>query len=478
MTSLDPVTKVAKWHEFHKRARSPFFTGYILGAPGIQKEGFPFDHRIKDFGMFCDHVTVSLAEKLGLREKALAYLKEEPEFLIELMARAYKEHAAAIARWKEANGKDFSALSGEEFTREFALYAANLDSFGIYVTLPLFVEDHFESVLKEEFGKRFGEEAGHWFGVAVNPVRDGTVLNEEVSRLKLAKGDAAGLAEHAQSFGWMANTGFFEEYYDASYYQKLLDEEKEDPKERLDELLESRTQHCALFEELLAKLSDDTALSALVRTANEAVFFRSYRTEMFYSSPAYNQPLLREAAKRLGLAGSKDLVWLYGKEALELLQSGSEADQALVTRRKEAYCYLSDYDGAFRSWDGDDARAALAAYLGVEAAHEDVSEIKGSGAFLGTVRGKAVVLKNASEAGKVQGGEILVTHATNVDFVPVLRKVIAIVTEEGGILSHAAIISRELRIPCVIGTKIATKVFKDGDMVEVDAEKGIVRKLD
>jgi pyruvate,water dikinase len=58
-----------------------------------------------------------------------------------------------------------------------------------------------------------------------------------------------------------------------------------------------------------------------------------------------------------------------------------------------------------------------------------------------------------------------------------MQKAGAIVTEQGGVTSHAAIVSRELGIPCLIGTKIATKVFKDGDMVEVDATKGIVRKI-
>ena len=58
-----------------------------------------------------------------------------------------------------------------------------------------------------------------------------------------------------------------------------------------------------------------------------------------------------------------------------------------------------------------------------------------------------------------------------------MKKAAAIVTDEGGITSHAAIVSRELGIPCVIGTKFATKVFKDGDLIEVDADKGIVRKI-
>jgi len=53
----------------------------------------------------------------------------------------------------------------------------------------------------------------------------------------------------------------------------------------------------------------------------------------------------------------------------------------------------------------------------------------------------------------------------------------AIVTDEGGLSCHAAIVARELGVPCIVGTKIATKVFKDGDLVEVDADKGIVRKI-
>ena len=66
---------------------------------------------------------------------------------------------------------------------------------------------------------------------------------------------------------------------------------------------------------------------------------------------------------------------------------------------------------------------------------------------------------------------------TTPDFVPAMEKAAAIVTDRGGILCHAAIVSREMSKPCIIGTKIATKVLKDGDLVEVDADKGVVRKI-
>ena len=67
---------------------------------------------------------------------------------------------------------------------------------------------------------------------------------------------------------------------------------------------------------------------------------------------------------------------------------------------------------------------------------------------------------------------------TRPEFVPLMKKAGGIITNEGGITSHAAIISRELGIPCIIGTKIATKVLHDGDLVEVDADNGVVRILE
>ena len=74
-------------------------------------------------------------------------------------------------------------------------------------------------------------------------------------------------------------------------------------------------------------------------------------------------------------------------------------------------------------------------------------------------------------------GEILVALMTTPEVVPVMKKAAAIVTDEGGLTCHAAIVSRELQTPCVVGTKYATKIFKNSDLIEVDAYRGIARKL-
>ena len=74
-------------------------------------------------------------------------------------------------------------------------------------------------------------------------------------------------------------------------------------------------------------------------------------------------------------------------------------------------------------------------------------------------------------------GAVLVTTQTRAHLKPALAKASAIVTDEGGMLSHAAILSREHKLPSVLGTQNATSIFKTGDMVEVDADNGIVRKI-
>lgn len=107
---------------------------------------------------------------------------------------------------------------------------------------------------------------------------------------------------------------------------------------------------------------------------------------------------------------------------------------------------------------------------------QDGGMVKGVVACQGKARGKVRVIF------KTKGVEcaepyILVTSMTVPNFIPLLKNAQAIITDEGGLTCHAAIISRELKIPCIIGTGNATRVFKDGDLVEVDAEKGIVRKV-
>ncbi len=101
--------------------------------------------------------------------------------------------------------------------------------------------------------------------------------------------------------------------------------------------------------------------------------------------------------------------------------------------------------------------------------------MRGKVAYRGKAAGKARLVRTTDDFGLIRDGEILVTHETTPDLVPFLKGAVAIVTDEGGISCHAAIVSRELRIPCVVGTQIATDLIRSGDDIEVDAITGCVK---
>lgn len=103
--------------------------------------------------------------------------------------------------------------------------------------------------------------------------------------------------------------------------------------------------------------------------------------------------------------------------------------------------------------------------------------IKGISASQGKVQGKVRIILSSKDFSKFEAGKILVTQSTNPEWTPLLAVAKAVVTDTGGALCHAAIISREYCIPAVVGTQNATEVLKDGQEIEVDGSKGLVRIL-
>lgn len=102
--------------------------------------------------------------------------------------------------------------------------------------------------------------------------------------------------------------------------------------------------------------------------------------------------------------------------------------------------------------------------------------LEGIAASFGMASGPVKIIHSASEINKIKEGDVLVTEMTNPDFVPAMKRAVAIVTDQGGRTSHAAIVSRELGISCVVGTGKATKLLKEGEIITVDGKKGAVFK--
>ncbi|MFA4941154.1 MAG: PEP-utilizing enzyme [Patescibacteria group bacterium] len=103
--------------------------------------------------------------------------------------------------------------------------------------------------------------------------------------------------------------------------------------------------------------------------------------------------------------------------------------------------------------------------------------IRGQVSYLGNVRGRAIVIMSKKDYHRIKVGDILVTPMTKPDIVSYLKRVSGIITNDGGTLSHASIISREMKIPCLTGTKYATDIIKDGERLHLRASEGLVERM-
>ncbi|MBY0538816.1 hypothetical protein K2P56_00080 [Patescibacteria group bacterium] len=182
--------------------------------------------------------------------------------------------------------------------------------------------------------------------------------------------------------------------------------------------------------------------------------------------------LYEDVAKRLSLS-LEDSAFLTEAEIIDALAGGKIPEVFVIEKRRENSVVLVLDDQEYIITDLEE----LAVVDNVVDIKTSLGEVYGTSAFRGVVTGRVVIVASAADAHKLKEGDILIASTTRPDYAPFMRACAGFVTNEGGSLSHAAIMARELKKPCVIGTKNATKVFANGDMVEVDAERGIVRKI-
>lgn len=218
------------------------------------------------------------------------------------------------------------------------------------------------------------------------------------------------------------------------------------------------------------------ALDALRELIAQRDWTKGYMTKAFLS---YHK-LLDEIGRRVG-ASREDLFLHSYIEVAEALEAGKGlSEEELENRRKNGYLFRI-IGGEFSLVTGSEAiQHAIEEERIAEpfAAVSNTTEFKGLPASRGTITGKARVIEDASRIGELEAGEILVTYMTTIEFIPAFRKAAAVVTDEGGMSCHAAIISREFKLPCVVGTKVATRALSTGDLIEVDATAGVIRILE
>jgi phosphohistidine swiveling domain-containing protein len=207
-----------------------------------------------------------------------------------------------------------------------------------------------------------------------------------------------------------------------------------------------------------------------------AMLMRDQRKEFFQKSmtPVFN--IARELFKRQKL-DEGDIIYATAEELLS--KEFKKPDYRNKLKEREAGMLLYIYSAGWEIKCGDITRVNQEIFEWADKSRgKEAKFLKGNTASPGFVKAKVSVILGKQDFKKFVPGTVLVTSMTRPEFLPLIKKAAAIVTDEGGITCHAAILSREFGIPCVVGTKVATRVLKTGDTVEVDTNKGIIKTLE
>lgn len=252
---------------------------------------------------------------------------------------------------------------------------------------------------------------------------------------------------------------------------RLKETIKDNPELKLEELNRNKDKIIKITEDFSIKHSLTEEQKDLIYLIKEYVYIRTYRTDTLGQAFYLLFPIIERASQLLNINVDDLLYYSEAEIRRKLLGEHIDID---IKIRKEMWAILV-IDLEYEVYSGRDAVEKLKLEQGVSRNIDNISELKGQAAFKGKVVGKAKIVLDPHDISKVEKGDILVAVMTFPSYIAAMEKAAAFVTDEGGILCHASIIAREMKKPCVISTKVATKVFKDGDQVEVDADKGIVR---
>ena len=305
---------------------------------------------------------------------------------------------------------------------------------------------------------------------------------ESVSQklLKFKKENKA-FENHIKKYEWM-NTEYVSEGWSREKWLELFKKalfDKISPRKRQEELKHNFKLLNKKRNQAIQKLNPPQdvrhALDALAELISQRDWAKGYFTKILLS---YSK-LLKNFAGKIGVEILDILNYSY-EEIFDYLKNNKKlSKKELDQRKKYGFVYLVK-NGKGKIISGENSIKNIIELEEISSPFEQVKNIKefrGLAVSRGKITGIARMLEDASKIPEFKNGEIIVTYMTTMEFTPIFRKASAVITDEGGMSCHAAIVSREFNLPCIVGTKVATRVIKTGDKIEVDANNGVVKIL-
>lgn len=393
---------------------------------------------------------------------------------VSMEERRFAKTAASVAKG------NLATLSTKELLRHFCRFA---DAHLSFFIKPIWIPFPVEPLLSEEANaalvswlKERGrmDEYNEIFGLVFSPEEKNAITRERESLLRLVIAKKSSLTRHANSFAFIPCYDFADTPWDLEHFKKEYSvEQHAHAKIELEELLAGFKERKKKFTRFLNELEKGRTRE-LVIMAKKMAFVKDERDDYRRLGTYLVRPLYEEIAHRADIS-LKECVNMLRTEIEAFLRDRTSPPKKQLTERTHGYVLLRK-GGEILIFSGANAEKVIQRELGDKKEAEGglVNGIVGSS---GRAEGAVVIVKTKHDLRRVVDGSIMVAVTTHPDFVPAMRKCAAIVTDEGGITSHAAIVSRELGIPCIVGCGRATQVFHEGERIRVDAEKGTVKRL-
>lgn len=412
--------------------------------------------------------------------------KKNPNISAKLL-KAWREDEQAFEDffWREFPKIKLAKLSDKEllelWQRYYNLFIKRFTSSSVIDHFALGTDEIISQSLRHEVSQQnknlTSSELGEIFSLATAPVKQSFINQAEIDLLKIVTGRSKeALADYQQRYFWTKNNYVVAQVLTAGHFRediKAWKQSGKDLRQELSKIENTPRRNSERKARLFKKYRLSRLLRSLIKISDDFSWWQDERKKSTYLNIHMGSKILSEIAKRRHYE-LDELKYAVAPEVADIIKNGAPNRRALQARRANSV-FIVTREG-YTAKTGKEAEAIRKIMLG---SHKlsDIKDIRGLTASMGRAIGTVKVLKSATEINKVKPGDILVAVMTRPDYVPAMKRAAAIVTNEGGITSHAAIVSRELGIPCLIGTKIATEVFKDGDKVEVNANHGWVRKV-
>ena len=430
------------------------------------------------------YVTRSFEKIAG--EYSECYL--QPGFRKEFLAKSAAARAQAHELWENVRSTDLSSASGDELAEFLKRFHERIFeiTFYFYLSQAEFTET-VRRELEKQLGKYFppGQVPSAMAGLLAISELDILKRGElDLIALALNGWDAKKLEAHSLEYAIL----FYNSYSKKTNFSFL--------ETRLTQLKglgepELKLRRRKILQEVeVAKRKQSQLLERIgdARTRELALLLHDVgydRLELknIWAGAEYRfLPLFQEISRRTEIPFN-ELMWVYRPEDMEkALMEGRPLSRDEIRKRKQIYVHYYHDDG-HEFYSGEEAKNLVEELVPAHFRKTSASEVRGVAVSPGVVRGIARVVKVigieelSKDLKQFKKGEVLITTMTQPNMVLLAEKASAIVCNEGGITSHAAVLSREFKIPCVVGCEIATKAFETGDLIEVDANKGVVRKI-